>query len=135
MLDTICRHIRNYFISETVSGSFSIVSGALKGAGLISSGSYYLIYGSKYNDGVHTSPDDTLINEDFDGDVAFMSPPAEFLKLCSEIEEYCSSNVGASAFKKESFGGYSYERFSGSDGGTPSWQSVFAAQLNPWRKI
>ncbi len=132
MIEAVCRHIKNYFISEVHAGKFSIVGGELEDPGFMNDG-YYLIWGSKYNDSVHLYPDDTLIDEEFDGDIALMNPPEDFLTVCEEISEYMASDMASpSAYKKESFGGYSYER---EDSESNSWQKVFSSRLNQWRKI
>lgn len=136
MVDIICRHIKNYFIAEVHKGSFSVTDGCITEADFLSDGDYILISGSRYNDGVHIYLYDWLKDEDFDGEIAVMNPPDEFLELCGEIEEYCTSDVSAaSPYKKESFGGYSYERYDSDSGVSSSWQSVFKYKLNPWRKI
>lgn len=131
MIESVCRHIKNYFITEVYSGSFIVSGGVITDAGFLTDG-YYLIWGSKYNDGVHLYPDDTLVDEEFSGDIALMNPPEEFLDVCGEIAEYCSSeDASPSPYKKESFGGYSYER----DDDSSSWQKAFSSKLNQWRKI
>ncbi|MCD7822528.1 MAG: hypothetical protein LUG86_00680 [Oscillospiraceae bacterium] len=132
MIEAVCRHIKNYFISEVHDGIFTISGGALTDPGFMRDG-YYLIWGSKYNDSVHLYPDDTLTDEQFSGDIALMNPPEDFLGICAEIEEYMASDMASpSPYKKESFGGYSYER---EDSESASWQKVFSSRLNRWRKL
>ena len=132
MIESVCRHIKNYFIAEAHAGSFTVSGGVITDADFLADG-YYLIWGSKYNDGVHLYPDDTLIDETFSGDIAIMNPPDRFLEICEQITEYCSSgDASPSPYKKESFGDYSYER---DEGGSLSWQKAFSTQLNEWRKV
>ncbi len=132
MIEAVLRHIKNYFITEVHAGNFTISGGKLTDADFMKDG-YYLIWGSKYNDAVHIYPDDTLTDEEFSGDVALMNPPEDFLTVCEEIEEYMASDMASpSPYKKESFGGYSYEL---EDSSSCSWQRVFASRLNQWRKI
>ncbi len=132
MIETVCRHIKNYFISTVHPGKFTISGGQVIDTDFMRDG-YYLIWGSKYNDGVHIYPDDILTDEEFDGDIALMNPPEDFLTVCSEISEYMKSEMASpSPYKKESFGGYSYER---EDSDSSNWQKVFASRLNQWRKI
>ncbi|MCC8131412.1 MAG: hypothetical protein LUC38_07370 [Oscillospiraceae bacterium] len=131
MIEEVFKHIKNYFITETHSGSYKISSGKLTNASFLTGG-YYLIDGSQYNDGVHYYSD-TLTDEDFSGDIAILNPPEEFLELYKDIEAYVSSDMASpSPFKKESFGGYTYER---DDTGSLSWQKAFGSRLNQWRKI
>ncbi|MCD7847820.1 MAG: hypothetical protein LUG49_07330 [Oscillospiraceae bacterium] len=132
MIETVCRHIKNYFISSVHPGKFTISGGQVIDTDFMRDG-YYLIWGSRYNDGVHLYPDDSLTDEEFSGDIALMDPPEEFLTICSEISEYLDSDMASpSPYKKESFGGYSYER---EDSDSSNWQKVFASRLNQWRKI
>ncbi|MCD7770859.1 MAG: hypothetical protein LUH23_02045 [Oscillospiraceae bacterium] len=132
IIETVCRHIKNYFISEVHAGEFTISGGAVTDADFMRDG-YYLIWGSKYNDAVHLYPDDVLTDEEFSGDIALMNPPEDFLALCEEIETYMASDMASpSPYKKESFGGYSYEL---EDTEANNWQKVFASRLNQWRKI
>ncbi len=132
MIEAVCRHIRNYFISSVHAGRFTISGGTITDADFMRDG-YYLIWGSEYNDGVHLYPDDTLTDEEFSGDIALMNPPEDFLAVCTEIEEYMASDMASpSPYKKESFGGYSYEL---EGGDSASWQKVFASRLNRWRKL
>lgn len=135
MINQICRHIRNFFIRSVSEGEFGIVGGELYPSASMQDGDFYLISGSKYNDGVHIHPAYDLKDEEFVGEVSVMKPPMDFLNVVMEIEEYCRSGCDkASPYLKESFGGYSYTRLT--DGGTgSSWQKVFKTKLNPWRKI
>ncbi|MCD8006995.1 MAG: hypothetical protein LUF29_08555 [Oscillospiraceae bacterium] len=132
MIEAVCRHIKNYFITDVYAGKFTISGGEVIDTDFMRDG-YYLIWGSKYNDAVHLYPDDVLTDEEFDGDIALMNPPEDFLALCTEIEDYMASDMASpSPYKKESFGGYSYEM---NDSGSNRWQKIFASRLNQWRKL
>lgn len=85
---------------------------------------------------------DALIDEPvFSGAVWSMAVPAVVIELADEITEWCTANAAAisSPYQSESFGGYSYSlrgaANSNGEAAGASWQSQFAAQLNPWRKI
>jgi hypothetical protein len=69
-------------------------------------------------------------NEEFDGRVWLLKPPADFLDLCAEISAYDDKNP-AGAYAQESFGGYSYSRRNA--GGSTAWQDVFAGRLASYR--
>lgn len=135
MLTQICRHIRNYFPTESVEGVFRIENGLISPDDILENGCCYLISGSRYNDGVHIHPDIGLKDEEFEGKVTMMAPPADFLELCREIEDWERENQQLSGvFVSESFGGYSYKR--AENGGCPAtWRTVFRDRLNDFRKL
>lgn len=134
MLTEICRHIKNYFPKEIIKGSFVIENGLLSASKDFGDGDLYLIQGSRRNDGVHVHPALCLSDEEFEGRVIKMSPPADFLKLCGEIEEWQQKNGSFnSPFISESFGGYSYKRQE-SGGVAATWRAVFKDRLNDFRK-
>jgi len=54
--------------------------------------------------------------------------------LDSEITAYVAANP-ATAYTSESFGGWSGTRATSTSGAALSWQSVYGARLNRWRKI
>ncbi len=136
MITQICAHIKNYFEYESKTGSFSISEGKLPALDFISDGDYYCILGSRYNDGVHRHPAADLEDEEFCGKVALMAVPRGFLSLVSEIENYCADGMDKpSPYASESFGGYSYTRFSPDSGSGASWQKAFKDRLNEWRRL
>jgi hypothetical protein len=67
-----------------------------------------------------------------------MAIPKNFLMLAQEIEDWQEQNgkAVASPYQSESFGGYSYSKASGKNGGgSYSWQDAFATRLNLYRRI
>lgn len=160
MLTQICQYLRNWF-DKAPSGAdlpkfyglFKVENGALtfsNGTGLpLVDGQYYRLMGSRFSDGVRIWGDvsDILADEPaFSGAVWDMRVPPEIVDLAAEVEAWSAKYAGAdsaamSPFQAESFGGYSYSKSSGASadgiGGTVtgSWQSAFAARLNPWRKM
>ena len=84
---------------------------------------------------------DLLLDEPvFSGAIWSMAVPPKFLELAEQIGQWCKDNAAviASPYSSESFGGYSYSiRSTYSDGGYSnlSWETQFASQLGPWRKI
>lgn len=147
MLTQICQYLRNWFAREKYIGDFKIEDGVAKyadGSALpLVPGQYYRIIGSLFNDGVHqwVDGDYELENEPvFSGAIWSMAVPPKFLELAEEIGQWCKDNAAviASPYSSESFGGYSYSiRSTYSAGGYSnlSWETQFANQLGPWRKI
>ena len=66
-----------------------------------------------------------------------MAVPPTLIALSAEIEEYNKSDAGkTSPYASESFGGYSYQKFTDGSGGDGSrWQKAFASRLSKWRKL
>ena len=86
----------------------------------------------KYGD-----PFDTLTDERFDGAVWAMYVPPAFVALAEEIGNWQRQNADAvsSPYQSESFGGYSYSKATGADGGGLSWTDQFSGKLKNWRKV
>ena len=157
MLQQVCEYIHNFFIKEPHVGSFSIADGMISLDFLID-GQRFWITNSDLNDGIYTwhqtqngyavyNDDNTtaaaLEAETFDGVIIAMAPPKDFFDLVSEIGDWQTA-YGAKAlspYQSENvIGVYSYTKASGNgDGngngsGSPTWESVFASRLNPYRK-
>lgn len=134
-ISDFCRETRNYFVKEKLFGKFRIESNSLN-VEQLQYGQYFVIFDSVFNDGVHQYQCDALIDETFDGTIWTMAVPQEVLSLIDEINEWKSKNADAlnSPYTSESFGGYSYTKESGANGGL-SWKSHFADRLNKWRKL
>ena len=151
MLQQVCEYLHNYFIKEPHCGSFSIADGMIS-LDFLKDGQRFWITNSDLNDGVYTyhadgikNDDDTdaagLSDEDFDGTICAMAVPPAVVALSGEINQWVEkySDVVNSPYQQESFGGYSYTlsgegHFGGGDQRV-NWQSVFASQLNRWRKV
>ena len=145
MLGEICAEIKNYFVykNDIHIGDWVISNGQISPILDLPTG-YIRIVGSRLNDGVHKVSDLNLVDESFHGGIWIMSPPADFISLVKEIEDWQAKNGKAdsaamSPFQSESFGGYSYSKASGrsSSGSSivPTWQSVYASRLNRYRRI
>jgi hypothetical protein len=102
-------------------------------------GQYYRIVGSALNDGVykHGTDDTDLADEEFFGAVWAMRVPRDFVALCEEIQAWESTNGEALSgpYSSESFGGYSYSKATGSDGGAYTWRDQFKNRLNAYRRL
>ncbi len=145
MIGEICAEIKNYFVykNDIHIGDWVISNGQISPI-LDLPTDYIRIVGSRLNEGVHKVSDLSLVDESFHGGIWIMSPPADFIKLVGEIEDWQEKNgksdsAAMSPFQSESFGGYSYSKASGrsSSGSSivPTWQSVYASRLNRYRRI
>ena len=128
------RWCNNYFEVSEYSGTVTINDGVLENIP-VSENEYLAISGSRHNDGV-TARGLLERNESFNGRVWVLHPPKEFLLLCDRISQYDDKNP-AGSMVSESFGGYSYNRGSGSSvtGTAAGWQQVFAQELRPYRRM
>ena len=147
MLTELCQELKNWFELKKYFGTFTIEGGQLADCSYLQDGQYFRIVGSVFNDGVHIWPDDVLYDETFEGAIWAMAVPPTVIALSEEIQEWRDKydgvdSVNMGPYSSESFGGYSYSRggsgnsSSGVRGnGAPTWQSMFANDLNRWRKI
>lgn len=165
MIEEICRELNNWFdrrsdgTDDRYFGEFVISDGVIDLSDTdIMPNQYFRIVGSRFNDGVYKYEPEVepteeqpethrpvLTDEVFNGAVWLMAIPESIIALATEIkawqEKYGTVDSPAmSPYNSESFGGYSYSKSgtgsSGSaTGGSGTWQSVFASQLNKWRKI
>lgn len=158
MLEQLCTHIHNYFERHPVSKSrivfadtYEIENGSISLPFLLS-GQKFRIRGSALNEGVYTYGE-TILDDDgrfpaelsdetFTGEIWVMYPPKAVLQLASDIADWIAKYGAAadSPYQSESFGGYSYAKATGAantNGGASAgtWQGVFSARLNEWRKV
>jgi hypothetical protein len=143
MLSELCQEVRNYFDrgQPKIYGEISIVNGAITNSEFINKilvGQYFRIVGSILNDGVYLFDESLkLEDETFKGAIWLMAIPRDFLKLSNDIDKWVSDNEKTllSPYQSESFGGYSYSKGSGKNGGSITWQDAFAGRLNLYRRI
>ena len=138
MLESVLIHLKNWFAvpGGIHSGIYTIANGAME-LPFLQDGQYYRICGSVFNDGLHKYGDADLKAETFGGTVWALAIPNAVVKLASDIAEWQAKNGDAvnSPFTSESFGGYSYSKATDSTtGAQATWETVFRAQLNPYRK-
>lgn len=102
-------------------------------------GDYYLIEGSRRNNGIHVYGNSDLKNETYSGIVTEVCVPSELLDMLDEINAWQEKNceVVQSPYQSESFGGYSYTKASANigNGEAMSWKTVFGTRLRIWRKL
>lgn len=139
MIEEILDFIHNYFVKEKFEGEFKIKSGSLS-VDFLLNGQYFKIVGSVLNDGVYKYPEDTLVDEDFEGEVWALAIPASFMSLANEIDAWQVKygEESQNLYQSESFGGYSYTKASPSGNSKSAqltWRDVFGSRLNAYRKI
>lgn len=142
MLTELCQELKNWFVREKHTGTFTIENGNLT-ADFLVPGQYFRIIGSIFSDGVHLYPAEDLSSETFTGAVWTLAIPPHIVCLSDEIDAWRAKyelpdSAAMSPFQSESFGGYSYSKSgTGANGGTTcvSWKNAFASRLNAWRKL
>lgn len=144
MLTELCQELRNWFDLNRYTGTFTISGGALT-ADFLVTGQYFRIIGSIFNDGVHQQGQNDLTDETFTGAVWALAIPSVVIQLADKIEQWqnaygAADSAAMSPYTSESFGGYSYSKGTNALSATGSntatgWKSIFASDLNRWRKI
>ena len=142
MLTDLCQELKNWFHKEIIFGTFTIADGEIL-SDKAQVGQYIRICGSVYNDGVYQFGTARLKDETFTGSIWLLAIPQTVIDLAESIDDWRKKYGGTdsaalSPFQSESFGGYSYSK--GTTAATwnntgVSWKSVFADELNRWRKI
>lgn len=137
-VEAVMRYVNNFFEVSEFSGEFTIADHKLLLPEELPADTFIAVKGSLFNDGVH------LLNvlhqfkadETFKGVVYILHPPEGFIEICDAIAAYDEKNP-TGAYVSESFGGYSYNRGSGSsETGTASpWQQAFGVALRPYRRM
>ena len=150
MLQEICEHIHNYFISGAERGTF-VISGGMISLPFLKDGQRFMISGSDLNDGIYTYHDGLVTDDDdsaavglhdetWAGTIFALAVPPSVIALSGEIKNWVDKYAETvnSPYLSESFGGYSYTRAQigrGESSVPESWQQKFANRLNRWRKI
>lgn len=144
MLNELCQELRNYFdkAQPKFFGQIVVEDGKITNEEFLAAikpNQYFRIVGSIFNDGVYCFKEElSLEDETFDGAIWLMAIPKDFLALAEEIEDWQAKYGDAlnSPYTSESFGGYSYSKASGKNGGgAVTWQDAFATRLNLYRRI
>lgn len=134
MLEELLRYLNNWFLVDRYGGTYTIEGGQLT-LPFLTSGQYFRVFGSLFNDGLHQYPAADLTDETFDGTIWALAVPKAVISLSEEISTWNKKNGAAGPYSSESFGGYSYTRATKSNGQAVGWQDVFAARLAPWKKL
>lgn len=137
MLENVCKEMNNYFITDIISGTYTITGGNIEPLRFMNSGQYFRITGSALNDGVYQYPTNgQLSNEIFTGEIWVMAVPKSVLRLAQDVSDFINKNeTDKSAIVSETFGKYSQKKATNSDGTAVRWQQVFKDDLRRWRKI
>lgn len=134
------RRCRNFFEYGYRDKTIRITDGKLEPDSTLAAGMWIGIQGARNFDGVWKlgqglqlleaphSPD-----EEFDGRIWYLAPPADFVDLCEKIETF-REKAPVTGYTSESFGEYSYTRASG-QAGAVTWQEAFSADLVPFRRM
>ena len=144
MLMTVMREVRNgFWDGYRINGVTRVRGGKISLDGDFKVGDYILLF----DNGVfevcilHKSIGKSGKNfsVDIEGDKRYSSTfrlkiPPDFLKLVSEIEEYCKRTPN-SGIISEQFGEYRYTMDTGADGRGGTWEKVFQKSLNRYRKM
>ena len=140
-LTDLCAELNNHFEQLRIYGEFEISNNSIDLSDYnVHEGQYIRIVGSVFNDGVYTypfPPDETFVDETFNGSVWAMAVPSAVIAKMEEINQWLEENQSAlnSPYQSESFGGYSYTKKSGDEGDNANWQSHFHKTLDRWRKL
>lgn len=136
-VEAVMRQINNFFERAYYDGAFLIADGVITLPESLPAGSWIAIQGSLYHNGVHQLTDDYKLDgpdEEFNGRVWLLFPPAHFLNLCEQIAEF-DEKTPAGAFQSEALGEYSYSRATGKNGGLLTWKEAFKDELMPYRRM
>lgn len=151
MLQQVCEYLHNFDFNkgqDLHTGTYSIEEGVLP-LSFLHDGQRFLIIGSTLNDGMFTyhangikNDDDTkaagLHDETFAGTISALAVPPAVIALSGEIKTWVDTYGESvnSPYQSESvIGVYSYTKSSGNNGGSASWQDVFASQLKRWKRV
>lgn len=132
-------YLRNFFPGERWNCFNAPIQQGICEIPCLEEGDYYLIEGSKCNDGLHIYGDCDLVGETLTGYITECRIPKALLSLHTEINYWQEKNAEAitSPYQSESFGGYSYTKKNQTNGSgdVSSWQGAFSGRLRMWRKI
>lgn len=132
-------YLRNFFPGERWKlNEEPIQAGGVELPGL-EEGDYYLVEGSRRNDGLHIYGAGDLVGDELTGYITECRIPAALVAIHEEINYWQQQNADAvtSPYQSESFGGYSYTKANGNGGSeaATNWQTAFSSRLRIWRKI
>ena len=143
MLTEICAYLHNYFDYERHYGNISIIGGVIFCNGneiSLDVGQHFALFRNRIPLGVFdTVPPDKTV----EGASWLIDVPQAVLNADKWADEWMKQNGGAdsatnSAFQSESFGGYSYNKGTNSNGkgGMSVFDNAqFNRMLNPYRKL
>lgn len=137
MLEQVLMHLNNWFLvpDGVHEGTYTIEDGGIT-LPFLANGQYFRIMGSVFNDGLCQYPTYGLTDETFDGVIWALAVPNSVVSLAEEMAEWETKNGAAASgpYQSESFGGYSYSKAAGSNGGAMTVWDSFASRLNAYKK-
>lgn len=142
MIAEVMNNVHNHFAKSVESRDYKIVADGVEGtfSETYVVGAYIWILGSFVNDGVYKvagvtstkiTVEEALTAEDT-GEVMNIfscAPPTDFISLVSEIETYTSSSP-SNGVQSKKLGDLSITY-----SGDSTWNSVYSARLNKYRKV
>jgi hypothetical protein len=134
MLEQVLLYLNNWFEVAEYSGEFSIEDGSIT-LPFLATGQYFRIVGSVFNDGLRQYPADDLTDETFTGSVWALAVPPVVVSLTDEMTTWQEKNGVSGPYQSESFGGYTYNRATGENGGIMTVWDAFKTRLAAWRKL
>lgn len=137
MLEQVLMYLHNWFLlpNGVHEGTYTINDGSIA-LPFLSKWQYYRIVGSVFNDGLHKYGETNLADETFDGAIWALAIPPSVLEISAEMQEWETKNSAtlSSPYQSESFGGYSYSKATGKDGGSITVFDAFESRLAQYKK-
>lgn len=147
MLEQLLMHLKNWFLvpGGIHEDTYTIKDGSIA-LPFLENGQYFRIIGSVFNDGLYeyfdgnaiceSGNEAVLTEETFEGAIWALAVPKSIISMAKEMEEWETKNGAAvsSPYQSESFGGYSYSKTAGKNGGAMTVWDAFASRLNAYKK-
>lgn len=128
----VMRHVRNHFIRNDITGTWTHTGGVLTPADKFAPGMWIAVTGEGAPCGVYQLDESGGIPGQDDvtwtGTVYRLDPPADFIRLCGDIGCWAAANPDP-AVSAEKLGEYSITRLA------VTWESAFAPALAPYRRM
>ena len=128
----VMRHVRNHFIRDSITASWTHADGVLTPAEKLAPGMWIAITGDGAPTGVYQLDEHGGIPDlgdmSWTGTVYVLDPPADFLRLCGDIACWAAANPDPTV-SAEKLGEYSVSRKA------VTWQEAFAPALAPYRRM
>lgn len=128
----VMRHVRNHFIRDSITASWTHAGGALSPVDRLSPGMWIAVTGEDAPCGVYQLDESGGIPDlgdmNWTGVIYRLNPPADFIRLCGDIACWAAANPDP-AVTGERLGEYSVSRRA------VTWEEAFAPALTPYRRM